>query len=143
MKVIDKRMFTPEGELREGFEPSEEAPAGEERSPEATPVSAPPNPPPPSGVESPPLELPGTPEAMGGPAFADLVAVLAEPVALYLGDVELPDGRSAENLDAARFHIDLLDVLRRTTQGNLDAEEARWLDDILYRMRVRYVQKRG
>ena len=88
------------------------------------------------------LEIPGSPPGLG-PSFYDLAAMLAEPVAVYLGDVELPDGQSAENLEMARLYIDLLDVLRQKTLGNLTAQESAFLEDLLYRMRVRYVQKRG
>lgn len=88
------------------------------------------------------LEIPGSPPGLG-PSFYDLAAMLAEPVAVYLGDVELPDGQSAENLEMARLYIDLLDVLRQKTAGNLTAQESAFLEDLLYRMRVRYVQKRG
>lgn len=169
MKVTDRRMFTPEGELREEYrelaetpaapaepaadaeppgrpspvEPPRSAPAQArpgEREPEAGP-GAPPGWPP-SGERGAPLELPGTPPGLG-PAFYDLVAVLAEPVPVYLGDVQLPDGQSAENLEAARFHIDLLDVLRQKTAGNLTAQESAVLEDVLYRVRMRFVQKRG
>ncbi len=69
--------------------------------------------------------------------------MITEPVAFYLGDEALPDGRSMENLDMARLHIDLLDVLRQRTAGNLTAQEQAVLEDLLYRLRVRYVQKRG
>ncbi|MFQ5351167.1 MAG: hypothetical protein ACE5EG_12060, partial [Thermoanaerobaculia bacterium] len=55
--------------------------------------------------DAPRLEIPGTPEELGAPGFLDLVTLLAEPIALYLGDVELPDGKSAENLEMARLHI--------------------------------------
>ncbi len=88
------------------------------------------------------VEIPGAPPD-GGPSFFDLLAVLAEPVSVYLGDVDLGDGGSAENLDAARAYIDLLDVLRRKTAGNLDAQETAVLEDLIYRLRMRYVQKRG
>jgi Domain of unknown function (DUF1844) len=88
------------------------------------------------------LELPGTPPGLG-PSFYDLAALLAEPVPIYLGDVELPDGQSAENIEMARLYIDLLDVLRQKTAGNLTAQESAFLEDLLYRLRVRYVQKRG
>jgi Domain of unknown function (DUF1844) len=88
------------------------------------------------------LEFPGSPPGLG-PSFYDLAAVLAEPVALYLGDMELPDGQSAENLEMARLYIDLLDVLRQKTAGNLTAQESAFLEDLLYRLRVRFVQKRG
>ncbi len=88
------------------------------------------------------LEIPGSPPGLG-PSFYDLAAMLAEPVAVYLGDVELPDGQSAENLEMARLYIDLLDVLRQKTAGNLTGQESAFLEDLLYRLRVRYVQKRG
>jgi hypothetical protein len=88
------------------------------------------------------LEIPGSPPGLG-PSFYDLAAMLAEPVAVYLGDMELPDGQSAENLEMARLYIDLLDVLRQKTAGNLTAQESAFLEDLLYRLRVRYVQKRG
>jgi hypothetical protein len=152
IKVTDKRMFTPEGELREEYRfLAEKSTAVPE-----PPPSAPPSPPPPAERaarraepapepwplpgEPPPLDLPGTAPGLGA-TFYDLVAMLAEPVPIYLGDMELPDGQSAENLEMARLHIDLLEVLRQKTGGNLSAQESAFLEDLLYRMRVRYVQK--
>ncbi len=168
LKVTDKRMFTADGELREEYRHLEgegegeaaAAQAPEAPTPEVGPEPAPPMeaapadeaarraatppPPPPAGPEeaAPRLEIPGTPEGLGAPSFLDLVTLLAEPIALYLGDVELPDGKSAENLEMARLHIDLLDILRQKTAGNLEAGESRLLEDLLYRCRLRYVQKR-
>lgn len=162
IKVNDKRMFTPDGELREEYRFLDEKSTGA-TAPAATatveppPAAAPerPEPPPAARVrESEPLyppagqdpsarlDFPGTPPGLG-PTFFDLAAMLAEPAAIYLGDLELPDGESAENLEMARMHIDMLDVLRQKTAGNLTAQEAAFLEDVLYRLRVRYVQKRG
>ena len=117
-------------------EPAPSAPEAAGATATGTAAGAPPE-------ESPRLEIPGTPEGLGAPSFLDLVTLLAEPIALYLGDAELPDGESAENLDMARLHIDLLDVLRNKTVGNLEVGESRLLEDLLYRCRLRYVQKRG
>ncbi|HXT21583.1 MAG TPA: DUF1844 domain-containing protein [Thermoanaerobaculia bacterium] len=181
LKVTDKRIFTPEGDLRDEFQhlrdapppaaaerpsapPEEPAPTAQ-RSGAKTAAAPPVTPEPPRrergpassdprgarrGAEpaaapepSPRLELPGTPPGYGAPTFYDLVAVLAEPVSLYLGDLPLPDGQSAENLEMARLHIDLLDVLRQKTAANLSAQESSVLEDVLYRLRLRYVQKRG
>jgi hypothetical protein len=172
LKVTDKRIFTPAGELKDEFAHLEDRP-GAAAAAVAAPVSAPPPPqpapeqppprearpdrssdpraggrggPPPFEPEqeaSPRLELPGTPPGFGAPTFYDLVAVLAEPVSLYLGDIALPDGQSAENLEMARLHIDLLDLLRQKTAGNLGAQESAVLEDVLYRLRLRHVQKRG
>ena len=155
MKVTDKRMFTPEGELREEYrflnekstaatetaaaiaEPPPEPARPEPRRPEpARQAVGYPEPQEDSG-----LDFPGAPQ--GGPGFLDLAAMLAEPAAIYLGDAPLPDGQWAENLEMARLHIDLLDVLRQKTAGNLTAQESAILEDLIYRLRVRYVQKRG
>ncbi len=152
IKVTDKRMFTPDGKLREEYRfldekstaapvepPAAEppaAPAAETRRPEP-PQREPPRPAAPAA----PVELPPMPPDLEGPSFFDLVAMLAEPVPIYLGDARLPDGQSAENPEMARFYIDLMDVLRQKTLGNLSAEESAFLEDLLYRLRVRYVQK--
>ncbi len=153
MKVTDKRMFNAEGELREEFRflegEQEEKPSTEKAAParasgeelsagqgEASEVRPQPAPTPPASVEA------GAAEE-GEPSFYDLVALLAEPVALYLGDAQLAEGESVENLELARLHIDLMKILQKKTAGNLSADEKALLDDLLYRFQMRYVQKRG
>ncbi len=155
IKVTDKRMFTPDGRLRAEFEAETSATDVEAAAPEPTPETTQPTAPEPApraepGAEAvadlgrgPSIEIPGTPDGLGAPSFFDLVGALAEPASIYLGEVALPDGSSAENLEAARFHIDLLDLLRKRTAGNLTAQELAVLEDLLYRLRLRYVQKRG
>ena len=134
LRVTDRRLFTPEGELRDEYKDLEEAPAGppagepgdaagaadaapappaESVPPDARPEAAAgrpsPTEPPPAAAgradssAAPPLDIPLSPGAYGQPSFYDLLGLLAEPVALYLGDAELPDGGSAENLDMARL----------------------------------------
>lgn len=160
IKVTDKRMFTPEGELREEYSFLNEkstATAAEPEPPQPEPARPAPPPAEPPRRERPSraqarmemeedrearLDFPGTPPGMG-PGFLDLAAMLAEPAAIYLGDAPLPDGQLAEDLEMARLHIDLLDVLRQKTAGNLTAQESAILEDLIYRLRVRYVQKRG
>lgn len=156
VKVTDKRMFTPDGELRDDYRHLDEsggqgpeveagavaAPAAPETEPRPAPDPAPApaaTPPEPSAAD-PSLGRGKLPEQ---PRFVDLLTALAEAIALFLGDVRLPDGRSTEDLEAARFHIDLLEVVQQKTAGNLSAEEAALLEDLLYRLRLRYVQKTG
>ncbi|MEO7795306.1 MAG: DUF1844 domain-containing protein [Thermoanaerobaculia bacterium] len=163
IKVTDRRMFTPDGRVREEFAAEAESAPQAELAPSApgdptstpareedvSPAAAQGSALPEAAVESPlesaagpRLELPGAPAGLG-PTFLDLVGLLTDPLPFYLGDETLPDGQSVENLDAARLHIDMLDVLRQRTAGNLTAQEQTVLDDLLYRLRVRYVQKRG
>jgi len=97
----------------------------------------------PEGGGAPHVELPPEVSPYGTPGFLDLVAMLAEPIAIYLGDAPMPGGESVENLDLARMHIDLLEVLREKTRGNLSSQELTIMDDLLYRLRMRYVEKRG
>jgi hypothetical protein len=161
IKVTDKRMFTPEGELKEEYRflgekstsaaPAEPAPRPEppqaEREPAPREVHREPPrrapEPPPEPAAHPDLDFPEEPPELDGPSFYDLVAMMAEPVPIYLGDARLPDGQVATNLEMARLHIDLLEILRQKTAGNLSAQERAFLEDLLYRLRVRYVQKRG
>ncbi len=158
IKVTDKRMFTPEGELREEYrfltekststapaapapptpEPREERAPAPREAPREAPRRAPEPPPAPDL-----LDFPEEPAELGGPSFYDLVAMMAEPVPIYLGDARLPDGQVATNLEMARLHIDLLEILHQKTTGNLTPQERAFLEDLLYRLRVRYVQKRG
>lgn len=143
IKVTDKRMFTADGELREEFQQVEgDQESGRGNREEAPDVEPEPRPVP---VEEslPDPEPTATGAAPGEPTFFDLVSIIAEPIALYLGDSTLPDGESMENLDIARLYIDLLEVLRQKSTGNLDPEEQKFLDELLYRIRMRYVQKRG
>src|SRR6185369_17012263 len=100
-------MFTPDGELREEYRFLSEKstasaePASRETPPEPPPARPAPEPAPepprrgaagraPRAEEPPPLGFPETPPGLG-PTFYDLVAMLAEPVPIYLGDMELPD----------------------------------------------------
>jgi hypothetical protein len=166
IKVTDKRMFTSEGRLKEEYRFLDEKSTSAE-APEPAPASPPPAAPPTSALSpdawepapptAPPqqdrwslepepeagLDFPEGPVEIGGPSFYDLVAMLAEPVPIYLGDARLPDGQSATNLELARLYIDMLEILRQKTAGNLDPQERAFLEDLLYRLRVRYVQKMG
>lgn len=149
IKVTDKRMFTPDGDLREEYrflkEKSTSAAEAEPAREAAEPAPAEPGPQVWEAQEPGPgaagIDYSTMPPELGGPSFYDLVAMMAEPIPIYLGDARLPDGQAATNLEMARLHIDLLEILREKTLGNLTAQESSFLEDLLYRLRVRYVQK--
>lgn len=60
---------------------------------------------------------------------------------MHLGDVEDPvSGKKNEpNLVAAQQMIDILGLLQEKTQGNLTKEEAKLLEQVLYELRLRFV----
>ena len=48
---------------------------------------------------------------------------------------------SSINLELARNTIDVLGILKEKTEGNLDDEEQRLLDTLLYETRLKFVEK--
>ena len=77
-----------------------------------------------------------------GISFAQFILSLGTTAAVHFGD--LPDPVSGEvgepNLVAAAQMIDLLSLLQEKTRGNLDPAESKLLDDLLYDLRLRFVQ---
>lgn len=74
--------------------------------------------------------------------FLGFILSLAHTAAVHFGDV--PDPVTGEtipaNLPAAQQMIDILSLLEEKTRGNLTAEERQFLDQILYELRLRYVE---
>ena len=79
-----------------------------------------------------------------GISFAAFVLSLAHTTAVHLGDVPDPvSGSKVEtNLPAAHQMIEILALLEEKTRGNLTAEERQLLDQILYELRLRFVEVR-
>jgi hypothetical protein len=80
-----------------------------------------------------------------GLSFAAFVLSLAHTTAVHLGDV--PDPASGQpsppNLAAAFQMIEILALLEQKTRGNLTAEERQLLDQVLYELRLRFVEVRS
>jgi hypothetical protein len=74
--------------------------------------------------------------------FLGFVLSLAHTAAVHFGDVPDPvTGQTVPaNLPAAQQMIDILALLEEKTRGNLTAEERQFLDQILYELRLRYVE---
>jgi hypothetical protein len=81
----------------------------------------------------------------GGLSFAAFVLSLAHTTALHLGDIPDPaTGQMLEpNLPAAQQMIDILALLEQKTRGNLTAEERQLLEQLLYELRMRFVEVRS
>ena len=60
----------------------------------------------------------------------------------HLGEMPNPvDGTTRVDLEAARQIIDIVAMLRDKTKGNLDEAENALLDDALYDLRMKYVER--
>ena len=77
---------------------------------------------------------------LGEASFMMLLSGLATQVILSLGQMENPITHKKEmDLEQAKYTIDLLQVLEEKTKGNLTDEEKRYLDELLYDLRMCYV----
>jgi len=74
--------------------------------------------------------------------FTAFVISLASSAAIHLGDMPSPDTGMTEppNLDGATQMIEILSLLEQKTKGNLTAEERQVLEQVLYELRMRFVQ---
>ena len=80
-------------------------------------------------------------QGAGEAQFADLINVLAMQAAIALGGYQGPGGeRIPPNPAAAKHQIDLLGVLQEKTKGNLEPEDEKALEQILYEFRMQFVQ---
>ena len=147
-KVIDRRPFTAEGELRkEVVEEQEreaerdakvqaakemrqaannvEAAASKNAATEKMDIKAVPNAAPPKKSE----------------AFENLVRMIGSNAAMVLGAYADPrTGQPVLDPDAARELIDMLDALHEKTKGNLAPEEDSMLLDLLGKLKMTYLE---
>jgi hypothetical protein len=74
--------------------------------------------------------------------FASFVLSLVHTAAVHFGDVADPSTgeRHPPNLQLAQQMIDILAMLEEKTRGNLSAEERQLIDQVLYELRLRYVE---
>lgn len=80
-------------------------------------------------------------ESSSGISFLAFVLSLAHTAAVHFGDVPDPvSGASEANFPAAQQMIDILALIEEKTRGNLTAEERQLLDQVLFELRLRYVE---
>ncbi len=104
-------------------------------APEPPPASAPAAEPAPSGAASPPSDAALTVD------FSTFVLSLGTSALYHVGAIADPDANTpVQNLPLAKQTIDILGMLQDKTRGNLDDREHRLLDELLYDLRMRYVE---
>jgi hypothetical protein len=131
-RVIDRRPFTAEGELRKEVVEEEER----EAKREATKIPSAPQEPAKTEAALSPAE---TPKRI--PAFENLVRMLGSNAAMVLGAYADPrTGQPMIDPEAARELIDMLDALHEKTKGNLAPEEDNVLLDLLGKLKMTYLE---
>ena len=130
-RVIDRRPFTAEGDLRKEVVEEEEREAKREAA--KHPVA-----PPEAEKEAVPIPV-DTPKRI--PAFENLVRMLGSNAAMVLGAYADPrTGQPMIDPEAARELIDMLDALHEKTKGNLAPEEDTVLLDLLGKLKMTYLE---
>jgi len=90
--------------------------------------------------QSPPHEE-AHPKTLPRPTFPAFLNGLVTDALINLGAVKNPmTGQQELNLDAARYLIDVLQMLRQKTKGNLDETESQFLDSALHELHLRFVE---
>ena len=77
--------------------------------------------------------------------FSAFLLSLASSAAIHFGDLSDPaSGEKIEpNLEGASQMIEILALLEQKTRGNLTAEERAMLEQVLYELRLRFVEASG
>ncbi len=155
LKVTDKRIFTPEGDIREEFKqeirPAE--PAAGEAAPQPLPSPAPApapeqnappreeprnEPPPPGGDRRTLADKASNP----GSAFTNFIEPLIAQGYMSLGMLRNPYQPQAKiDTGAARQMIEILTLLKDKTRGNLTPDEEDFLDTHLGELKLAFVQR--
>jgi hypothetical protein len=125
-KVEDRRRFSPAtGEPREtapgenAAQPSEAKASGAERVAEGAGAKA------------------GLPEI----SFSAFLISLSTQALMHLGEMANPlSGKVEVDIPGAKQLIDIIGVLRDKTRGNLDSGEEKLMEDVLFDLRMRYVE---
>jgi len=135
-RVIDRRPFTAEGDIRKDVVEAEERKAEREAQLEAARHPAPPSPLEATANAQPPADAP-----KASPAFENLIRMIGSNAAMVLGAYADPrTGQPVIDPEAARELIDMLDVLQEKTKGHLAPEEENLLLDLLGKLKMTYLE---
>jgi len=130
-KVIDRRPFTAEGEIRKEVVEEQEREAKREEVKEAKAAANAQ-----ADGAKPPADAPKKLAA-----FENLIRMIGSNAAMVLGAYADPNtGQPMIDPDAARELIDMLDALQQKTKGNLAPEENDMLLDLLGKLKLTYLE---
>jgi hypothetical protein len=137
-KVTDRRLFNPDGSIRE------DAIIEEPPAPEPPPLTAAASPFDSSSSPGSPVEPEFDPE--GEPEhtmFTEFLMNIASSAFIYLGLVEHPaTGRRQVDLAGAKESIDMMVMLREKTKGNLTRGEDVYFEQLLSDLKMQFISLR-
>jgi hypothetical protein len=134
-RVIDRRPFTAEGEIRKDVVEAEERKAEREAQIEAARQPAP------APVAEGTAAQPAADAPKASPAFENLIRMIGSNAAMVLGAYADPrTGQPVIDPEAARELIDMLDTLHEKTKGNLAPEEDALLMDLLGKLKMTFLE---
>jgi hypothetical protein len=124
--VQDRRRFSPEtGEAREAAESAKESTVSSANE---------------SGSQAQAKTEPRS-ESLPEINFSTFVISLSTQALMHLGEIANPlSGNVESDIPVAKQMIDILGMLQEKTRGNLDAGEERLVEDILFDLRMKYVE---
>jgi Domain of unknown function (DUF1844) len=131
-KVVDRRPFTAEGEIRKDVVEEQEREARREEVKEKAEAKA---------AEAKAAAPAATNTPKRSQAFENLVRMIGSNAAMALGAYADPNtGQPMIDPDAARELIDMLDALQEKTKGNLAPEEDGMLLDLAGKLKLTYLE---
>ena len=126
-KVSDKRRFTEEGETRGEQETREEPAPRTEAEVQA-------------GAE-PAQQTPDRQEELPSVNFPTFIISLSTQALMHLGEIDNPvTGQVEKDVAVAKQTIDIIAMLSEKSKGNLDDTEEQLLKEVLYNLRMKYVE---
>lgn len=133
-RVIDRRPFTTEGELRQEIVAEQERERQQEASKETVaPTSA--------AAAAEETNKPQVETPKRSAPFENLIRMLGSNGAMVLGGYTDPrTGQPVIDPEAARELIDMLDAMHEKTKGNLAPEEDSLLLDLLGKLKMAYLE---
>ena len=73
-------------------------------------------------------------------SFSFFISTLALQASIFSGQIPNPETNKKErNLNQAKFIIDTLDMLKEKTKNNLNEDEAKLLENVLYQLKMQFV----
>lgn len=132
-KVVDRRRFTDDGDQRVGPDVPTTDPVRVE--PAAKPAPAPA-----SASTAPGAAPEAEVKTASGLTFSMFIQSLAQQGLMQMGLIPWPHGQRELALEQARDTIDILELLKAKTKGNLGVEEQKLMDGVVHELKLSFVE---